>query len=149
LTVEQELSKNDLWADAEPLLDQLNLSHRKQTPLIQLSNGEQKKLQLVKHLLQRPQVLILDNVFTGLDVESRKELHSIINHLALLGTTIILISGEKELPGCITHIAELQNGRLIQFQSRINFIAQHFVHNDEKMNAQLAGSLLIGPPGKV
>ena len=148
LTVEQELSKNDLWAGAEPLLDQLNLSHRKQTPLIQLSNGEQKKLQLVKHLLQRPQVLILDNVFTGLDVESRKELHSIINHLALLGTTIILISGEKELPGCITHIAELQNGRLIQFQSRKNFIAQHFVHNDEKMNAQLAGSLLIAPGEK-
>src|SRR4030095_13308372 len=148
LTVEQELSKDGVWADAETLLDQLNLSHRKQTPLIQLSNGEQKKLQSVKHLLRQPQVLILDNVFTGLDVDSRKELHAIINHQALLGTTIILISGEKELPGCITHIAELQNGKLIQFQSRKAFIAHNFVNNDEKINAQLAGSLLIAPREK-
>jgi molybdate transport system ATP-binding protein len=44
LTVEQELAKaNALTDETETLLTQLNLTHRKQTPLIQLSNGEQKK----------------------------------------------------------------------------------------------------------
>ena len=149
LTVEQELNKNNLLsAGAEALLDQLNLAHKRQTPLIQLSNGEQKKLQLVKYLVQQPQVLILDNVFTGLDTDSRKVLHSIINHQALLGTTIVLITGEKELPGCITHIAELQDGKLIQFQSRKNFIARHFVNNEVAINAQLAGILLTASPEK-
>ena len=44
LTVEQYLGITaGTSIEIETLLDQLNLSHRKQTPLIQLSNGEQKK----------------------------------------------------------------------------------------------------------
>ena len=149
LTVEQELARTNLLsAGAEALLDQLNLTHRKQTPLIQLSNGEQKKLQLIKHLLPQPQVLILDKVFTGLDAESRKELHSIINRQALSGTTIILITDEKELPGCITHVAELDNGKLVQYVARKNFIAHRHEGHDEKINQQLTGQLLAASPEK-
>jgi molybdate transport system ATP-binding protein len=149
LTVEQELSRTNLWsADTESLLDRLNLVHRRQTPLIQLSNGEQKKLQLIKYLLQQPQVLILDKVFTGLDAESRKELHSIINQQASSGTTIILITDEKELPACITQIAELQNGKLVRYEARKNFVARHPEGNDDKINQQLTGSFLTTSPEK-
>ena len=48
----------------------------------------------------------------------------IINQQALSGTTIILITDEKELPACITHIAELHNGKLVQYEARKNFVAQ-------------------------
>ena len=147
LTVDQELTRTNLLsADAEALLEQLKLTHRRQTPLIQLSNGEQKKLQLIKYLLQRPQVLILDKVFTGLDAESRKELHSIINQQAWSGTTIILITDEKELPACITHIAELHTGKLVQYEARTNFIAHHSEGKDDKVNQQLTGSFLTASP---
>ena len=131
LTVEQELANTaGSSIEVETLLDQLNLSHRKQTPLIQLSNGEQKKLQLIKSLVQQPQVLILDNVFVGLDVQSRKELHHIINQLAEKGTTIILVTDERELPASITHIAELYQGKLAQFADRENFVAFHPENNN-------------------
>lgn len=126
LTVEQELANTGGSSiEVDTLLDQLNLSHRKQTPLIQLSNGEQKKLQLIRSLVQQPQVLILDNVFVGLDVQSRKELHHIINQLAEKGTTIILVTDERELPVSITHIAELYQGKLAQFADRKTFVAFH------------------------
>ncbi len=126
LTVEQELAKTvGLSIETETLLDQLNLSHRRLTPLIQLSNGEQKKLQLIKSLVQQPQVLILDNVFIGLDVASRKELHHIIDQQAKKGTTIIMVTDERELPSCITHIAELYKGKLVQFGNRETFVAYH------------------------
>src|SRR5688500_16606482 len=131
LTVEQELASTvGSSIEAETLLDHLNLSHRKQTPLIQLSNGEQKKLQLIKSLVQQPQVLILDNVFVGLDVQSRKELHHIVNQLAEKGTTIILVTDERELPASITHIAELYQGKLAQFADRENFVAFHPENNN-------------------
>ena len=145
LTVEQELTKtNSLTNETETLLDQLNLTHRKQTPLIQLSNGEQKKLQLIKALLQQPQVLILDNVFIGLDVESRKSLHTIIDEHASTGTTIILVTDERELPSCITHIAEMYKGKLVQFSSRKNFVAFHPENNEKKKTNQYANSLFPG-----
>jgi molybdate transport system ATP-binding protein len=136
LTVEQELVKTvGSSYQVETLLNQLNLSHRRQTTLIQLSNGEQKKLQLIKSLVQQPGVLILDNVFTGLDVQSRKELHHIIDQQAKKGITLIIVTDERELPSCITHIAELYKGRLAQFGDRKTFIAYHPENNNEETTA--------------
>jgi molybdate transport system ATP-binding protein len=102
-------------------LEQLHLLHRKEAPLIQLSNGEQKKLQLIKVLLQQPQVLILDKVFTGLDAGSRSQLNGIIDQQAARGTTVILITDDTQLPSCITHIAELDEGKLTRFITRETF----------------------------
>ena len=145
LTVEQELANaNALTNETERLLEQLNLTHRRQTPLIQLSNGEQKKLQLIKALVQQPQLLILDNVFVGLDVASRKELHHIIDQYAATGTTIILVTDERELPSCITHIAEMYKGKLAQFADRKNFVAFHPENNEWKETRQPADSLFPG-----
>jgi molybdate transport system ATP-binding protein len=132
LTVEQELNRTTgLPSEVKTLIDQFNLTHRLQTPLIQLSNGEQKKLQLIKSLVLYPQLLVLDNVFIGLDVQSRKELHHIIDQQAEKGTTIILVTDERELPSCITHIAELHQGKLVQLSERENFKALHLENNDD------------------
>jgi molybdate transport system ATP-binding protein len=145
LTVEQELANADaLTNETERLLSQLNLTHRLQTPLIQLSNGEQKKLQLIKALVHQPQLLILDNVFVGLDVASRKELHTIIDHYAANGTAIILVTDERELPGCITHIAEMYKGKLAQFADRKNFVAFHPENEEWKESRQPADYLFPG-----
>ncbi len=124
-------SLNKLHANnnhVEKLLLQFSLLNRSNTPLIQLSNGEQKKLQLIKILLQQSQVLIFDKAFTGLDITSRKVLHQIINEQAANGTTIILITDEKELPACITHVIELKEGRLISFVEKENFIPSYKYH---------------------
>ncbi|WP_276501259.1 ATP-binding cassette domain-containing protein [Terrimonas pollutisoli] len=144
LTVEQELEKTiGASSEVDLLLNQLSLSHRRQTPLIQLSNGEQKKLQLIKALVLQPQVLILDNVFVGLDVSSRKELHHIIDELAKKGTTLILVTDERELPSCITHIAELFNGKLVQAGERKTFVAFHPENAREDKN-NINASLFSG-----
>lgn len=120
----------------EVLLQQFNLLHRINTPLIQLSNGEQKKLQLIKVLLQHPQILILDKAFTGLDFSSRQQLHSVLNNLAENGTTIILITDAKNLPDCITHIAELNEGKLLQFATKENFVFEDNL-NEKKFSKSL------------
>jgi molybdate transport system ATP-binding protein len=125
-TVEAELDRvNTLQQDLDPYLSRFNLLHRKYTPVIQLSNGEQKKLQLIKGLLQDSQVLVLDNVFMGLDIASRRELHLVLDELAASGVTIVLITDDKEMPGCITHIAELSRGQLTQFSPRESFISKY------------------------
>jgi len=82
-------------------------------PLIQLSNGENKRLQLAKALLQHPAMLILDNPFTGLDAEGRKTLHQILQSLPAEGISIVLIAPLDELPAGITHVLALQEGKLL------------------------------------
>ena len=94
-------------------VEQLHLTHVLPEPLIQLSNGENKRLQLAKALFLDPAVLIMDNPFIGLDVEGRQSLHRILDTIVASGISIILITPPQELPNCITHVAVLENGQLV------------------------------------
>lgn len=107
-TVQQSLAETG--RDIVPVLKTMKIQHLADEPLIQLSNGENKKLQLAKALLQEPYVLIMDQPFIGLDAGSRKDLHQIINHLADQGLVIILITTPDEIPSCINQVLVLENG---------------------------------------
>jgi molybdate transport system ATP-binding protein len=120
ITVEQELAEYAGWSAAmtaggasrgEEWLDHLHIRPLLKKPLIQLSNGENKRVQLAIALLEKPEMLILDNPFLGLDMEGRATLHTIINRLASGGMQILLITGTREIPDCITHVARLDKGR--------------------------------------
>ena len=92
-------------------LDNLHIRPLMTRPLIQLSNGENKRVQLAIALLENPDLLILDNPFLGLDTEGRATLHTIINTLAAKGIQLLLITSPRELPAAITHVARLEEGR--------------------------------------
>lgn len=112
ITVAEELA--DIGVFGEPdgeWLDRLHVRALLPKPLIQLSNGENRRVQLAMALLEKPELLILDNPFLGLDVEGRGVLHAIIDGLAAGGMQILLITSEREIPACITHIARLDKGR--------------------------------------
>ncbi|HRN54969.1 MAG TPA: ATP-binding cassette domain-containing protein, partial [Agriterribacter sp.] len=76
----------------------LQLEQVMQEPLIQLSNGENKRLQIAKAILSDPELLILDNPFIGLDTAGRAVLSRIINTLSNAGIKIILITPAFEIP---------------------------------------------------
>jgi len=81
--------------------------------LIELSSGEHKRLQLVKALWLQPQLLIIDQPYTGLDVQSRKDLNQVFDQLAEKGVTLLLISNDDEQPDCINRFAEIQDGKIV------------------------------------
>jgi len=83
ITVEEELAAAGMAGHTnKEWLDSLHVRALLEKPLIQLSNGENKRVQLAIALLERPDLLILDNPFLGLDTEGRAVLHTIINRLA-------------------------------------------------------------------
>ncbi|HTN05095.1 ATP-binding cassette domain-containing protein [Agriterribacter sp.] len=99
----------------------VHIAHILQEPLIQLSNGENKRLQIAKAILSEPELLILDNPFVGLDTEGRTMLTQVINTLSHAGVKIILITPATEIPDCITHVAILENGKLISANPKKKF----------------------------
>jgi molybdate transport system ATP-binding protein len=115
------------YTDKENWIALLHLDGLLQKTLLQLSNGENKRLQLAKALLASPSLLILDNPFIGLDAEGRKTLHVILGSICLKGIHIILITSPTELPACITHVAILEKGQLISAQKKQDYLQQPVV----------------------
>ncbi len=90
----------------------LQLTELLDQPFITLSNGETRRMLLARSLVKRPDILLLDHPFVGLDVYSRKVLRDALAELARLGTTIILATSPGEIPDCITHVLALEKGKI-------------------------------------
>lgn len=123
LTVNAELisygKENSLeFSKAERLLTELNFSTLKNSQLLELSSGEHKKLQLIKALWLKPQLLIIDQPYTGLDKASRRTLNGLLDEVFKEGVQLILICNDAELPASINHFAEIREGQLVEVESR-------------------------------
>ncbi|WP_205314280.1 ATP-binding cassette domain-containing protein [Pedobacter namyangjuensis] len=101
----------------EPILEALNFSSFASSQLIELSSGEHKKLQLVKALWLKPQLLIIDQPYTGLDALSRKNLNVLLDKIAEEGVQLILISNDDELPYAVNRFAEIIDGQLLEIEA--------------------------------
>jgi molybdate transport system ATP-binding protein len=99
-------------AEAWDLLRALHVDHRAYASLVQLSSGEHKKLQLARAFISKPQLLVLDNPYLGLDVATCANLEALFAQAAAAGTQLIIIGDTAQLPSVITHIATLSDGAL-------------------------------------
>jgi molybdate transport system ATP-binding protein len=82
-------------------------------PLVQLSNGENKRLQLLKAILNRNRILILDEPFTGLDDSGRKIVAKILTSVSQAGQTLLLFTSRNYFPDCFNRFGFLQQGVFI------------------------------------
>ena len=115
ITVMEELKEvSSDEADIQCWTKTFSLDQHLDKSLLLLSNGENKRLQLTKALLRKPDLLILDNPYVGLDTAGRKQLSSTLDKLSEKGLKLIIIAQEQDLPNCITHVAVLHQGSLIE-----------------------------------
>lgn len=79
-----------------------------------LSSGEARKVLLLKEILSKPNLLILDEPFEGLDTDSRAELLTLVQKLVSDGQALLfLVNRIDDIPECATHLGLLHRGRLI------------------------------------
>jgi rhamnose transport system ATP-binding protein len=82
------------------------------TPVEQLSGGNQQKTMLAKWLNAKPSVLILDEPTRGIDVGAKAEVHQIVDELAASGMAIILISSDlPEVIAMSDRVLVMREGR--------------------------------------
>jgi ABC-2 type transport system ATP-binding protein len=78
-------------------LDQLGLADRSKDRLDTLSHGNQQRVQLAAALVHGPQVLVLDEPFSGLDPVGVGEMGAVLREAATRGATILFSSHQLEL----------------------------------------------------
>ncbi|WP_028974612.1 energy-coupling factor ABC transporter ATP-binding protein [Spirochaeta cellobiosiphila] len=98
----------------EKALHQVGLSHKKDRNTQFLSGGEKKRLTLASVLVMDPEVIILDEPFTGLDYSGVGELLRILQQLKEEGRTILIISHDLEKFLALSdRLIILHQGRLV------------------------------------
>ncbi|MBE9388491.1 ABC transporter ATP-binding protein [Vagococcus salmoninarum] len=63
--------------------------------ITELSGGEKQRIALIRNLLFPPQVLLLDEVTTGLDTDSKEIVQQLLKHSAEAGTTLIQVTHDE------------------------------------------------------
>ncbi len=83
-----------------------------ETPVAQLSGGNQQKVMLAKWLNAGPKVLILDEPTRGIDVGAKAEVHQLVDELAEQGLAIIVISSDlPEVLSMSDRVLVMREGR--------------------------------------
>jgi len=105
LTVEQNLlvfagyftiPKKEAAERCEELLDFFALGHKKDAKVMELSGGMVRRLILARSLINRPELLILDEPTTGLDPQSRHQVWEKLEALKKAGLTVLITTHYME-----------------------------------------------------
>lgn len=117
-------------ADAEsrmaPLLEELELTAKKDALPTELSRGMKQKLAIACGLLHKPEVLLLDEPLTGLDPVGIRRMKETISARARSGTAIVLSSHLLHLvEELCTRLLVIRQGRAVALGTLDEIIAAH------------------------
>ena len=88
-------SKDEIETAVNELVSWLNLNTILKKKITELSNYEKKMIRFARSIILRPRVLLLDNFFTGLDINYEKKISYLLLALKKIGTTIISFSSKN------------------------------------------------------
>ncbi len=103
----------DSDARIDQLLEQVGLTARRNDLVRTFSRGMQQRLSLARAILHRPEVLLLDEPYTGLDPHAAQMLSGLLAQLAGEGRTILLATHD------LAHSLELGQRVLILAHGRL------------------------------
>jgi ABC-2 type transport system ATP-binding protein len=136
----------------EELLDRVGMARRAEQPLRQLSKGMMQRIGLAQALINRPDLVILDEPMSGLDPIGRREMKDIILSLRDAGTTIFFSShilGDAE--ALCDRVGLLFNGRVLRESTVEDLLDEHVeyweVACENLLPAQLPGYEPHANPG--
>lgn len=112
----RKLAKQEIEGRVNLWLEKLGISHLADGPVRFLSGGEAQRVSIARALALQPEVLFLDEPFTGLDSPTRGQLLLDIASL-LHGTkiaTLFVTHDYAEIPHLAHRLSVLDQGRVIQ-----------------------------------
>jgi len=102
-------------AALDPIVEHLGLQPKLGSSLFTLSEGEKQKVALASVLALKPQILMLDEPTANLDVDSTRELLSILCALKQEGMTIIIFDHRLYwLQALVDNIYLMENGTITE-----------------------------------
>jgi ABC-2 type transport system ATP-binding protein len=121
-----ELFRTPRGRDGAELLEQFGLAARRRSAFASLSGGERQRLFLVLALLNRPRLVILDELTQGLDPAARRDVWAAIRQLNRDGTTVLLVTHElDEAEALCNRVVAMRAGRILDAGAPTDLVNRH------------------------
>lgn len=109
----EEVQPED-WEKADSLIEQFGLQHLKGKPYNLLSEGERRRVLIARSLMNDPELLILDEPCSGLDILSREQVLSLTEAIMTSGCHVLYVTHHiEELVEGISHVLLLHKGKIV------------------------------------
>ena len=85
-----EKSAKQRERDLDELLEEFNITRLRKTPSIALSGGERRRVEIARALATRPNYMLLDEPFAGIDPIAVGDIQTLVRHLTNRGIGVLI-----------------------------------------------------------
>lgn len=114
LQVRKDLDRAARQTILEELMEELHISHVRDSLGVSLSGGERRRVEIARALAAEPKFVLLDEPFAGVDPISVLDIQRIIRHLSQRGIGVLITDHNvRETLGICGYAYILNNGELM------------------------------------
>lgn len=126
LTTLKGFSTAEARARIEPLLERFDLAEHRRKKVKDLSKGMQQKAQIISAIAHQPEVLIIDEPFSGLDPVNTQLVKDLLSELHAAGATIIMSTHQMhQVEALCERIVLIDHGHVLLYGA-LDEIRQRF-----------------------
>lgn len=101
--------------DADTVLEEVGLAHRKNNFPAQLSGGEQQRVSIARALAKNPKILLCDEPTGALDYKTGKQVLALLQQTCRQrGRTVIVITHNSALAAMADRVIRINSGRVVE-----------------------------------
>jgi len=109
-------------------LDRMRVRDRADTPVRQLSRGLQQRVSIARAFVHDPQLILLDEPFTGLDALGAQVLTDALTECKAAGAAVLLVTHDLEDGLALaTQVAVMRDGRFVRSDARASIDATEYI----------------------
>ncbi|MCS4484201.1 metal ABC transporter ATP-binding protein [Gleimia sp. 6138-11-ORH1] len=99
---------------ANSKLAEVEMEHRLHSPFNQLSGGQQQRVLIARSLMRSPELLLMDEPLSGIDLKSAQNLAQLVGNLKAQGKTVIMVLHELgALEKVLDRVIRIKDGQII------------------------------------
>ncbi|MBU3577189.1 ATP-binding cassette domain-containing protein [Polynucleobacter sp. UK-Kesae-W10] len=134
----QDTDRSILNQDVEWVIERVGLSHLASSPAQKLSAGERQKLCLARAILQKPNLVLLDEPTANLDPGATEQVEKIIRDFNTQGTDVLFSSHQlAQVKRLAEYIIFIDDGEIKEkgpvgpfFSNPQTSAAKHYLHQE-------------------